>query len=109
LPLISTEWHEIALARYSLKHPWSHCSVHSHSDGETICSGHGAHSCAMCDFSYAKMLLFEALAPSRIPVSLPAQLPGRESPGVFSFLLLAIAVRGPPSGHVLFKRLARAC
>ena len=109
LPLIGTEWHEIALARYSLKHPWRHCGVHGHTEGEVICSGHGAHSCAVCDFGYAKMLLFEPLAPTPMPAAVPVELVEKGPRGVFSLLLPAVAVRGPPPGYVFPKRLAQAC
>ena len=109
LPLISTEWHEIALARYRLKHPWSHCSAHGHAGVETICSGHGAHHCAICDFSYAKILLFEAPAPCRTPLPMPVQLVRGGSRDIFSPPLPALAVRGPPCSLVLFKQCAQVC
>jgi hypothetical protein len=109
LPFISTEWHEIALARYSLKHPWRHCSAHGPAEGEVICSGHGAHSCAMCDFGYAKVLLFEPLASAPVPAPVPVELVKKGSRGILSLLVPATAVRGPPPGYVLSQRLAQAC
>jgi hypothetical protein len=63
----------------------------------------------MCDFGYAKMLLFEPLASTPVPAPVPVELVKKCSRGVFSLLVPATAVRGPPSGYVLPKRLAQAC
>jgi hypothetical protein len=63
----------------------------------------------MCDFGYAKMLLFEPLVPTPMPAMVPVELVQKGSRGFFSLLLPATAVRGPPPGYVLSQRLAQAC